>query len=104
MRIMRPASSCKLAFVSLLPLLLAAFCVLADDIPTEPTITVVGQRQGGGVITCTTGACLDSGQEEALQSFLEWLEMYDSYPQEDVPLNGERFCQSLASKQPQAAV
>lgn len=90
----------KLALVLMMPMLLVGFYVLADTY-TFPTMTVVGHRPDGGALVCSTGACFDTAQEESARAYMEFLRMYDRIPQEAPAMDGERFCQSLASKQPQ---
>lgn len=91
----------KLALVALIPILMATFYALADAIPTEPTIIVVGHRPDGSPIDCGGSSCFASAQEEAARSLQEYLLMYDTFPQDELPLDGEKFCQTLASKKPQ---
>lgn len=92
----------KLAFALLIPLMLAGLYVLADDITDIPKVVVVGTREDGGAITCTSGSCFDSAQAESARALQEWLLMYDQFPSEDLPLDGELFCQGLAAGQPQS--
>lgn len=80
--------------------LLAAFYVVAEEIPTEPTITVVGFRDTGESVTCATASCVDSAQAESARLLMEWFRMYQEFPQEDLPLDGDKFCQALATHQP----
>lgn len=84
----------------MIPILLTGLYAFAD-IHDLPPVTVVGEREDGGSLVCMSGACLSSAQEESARMFAEYLRMYDTFPQEDLPLNGARFCQTLASKQPQ---
>lgn len=98
----RKFKSRKLAFAMLIPSLFVVFYVLADGIPTETTVVVVGKRQdNGGPITCTTGPCFDSAQAESARALQEWLQMYDPIRQDDLPLDEERFCQALGAGRPQ---
>lgn len=80
--------------------LLVASYVLAETIPTEDPVVVVGRRPDGFVLTCTTAFCFDAVQEEAARALLEWQRMYAELPPDDLPLDGERFCQLLAADKP----
>lgn len=93
----------RLRWISLaLPIstLAFAFHVLADDIPTTPTVEVVGHRVDGGALTCSFGGCFDSAQAEAARALAEWQRMHDTYPQDELPLDEEKFCEGLASSKP----
>lgn len=83
--------------------LLVASYVLAETIPTEDPVVVVGRRPDGFVLTCATAFCFDAVQEEAARALLEWQRMYAELPPDDLPLDGERFCQLLAADKPRAA-
>lgn len=64
-------------------------------------MTVVGTRESDGdALLCASGARFDSANQEALQSFLEWQQMHDSNPSDDLPLDGERFCSNLEARKP----
>lgn len=91
-----------LALISFISICLATFYALASGTTDFPKMVVVGERQEDGEpLVCSSGYCFDSAQEEAALAFMEWKKVYSELPQDDPPLNGERFCQLLAAKQPQ---
>ncbi len=78
-------------------LLLAAHASVSN---TLPTVTVVGKKPDGGPLTCSSGSCFDTAQEETARAFQEWLTMYAVMPEEELPLDGAQFCSTLKAKKP----
>lgn len=63
-------------------------------------IVVVGQRVDGGALTCMSGPCFDTAQAQAAQALLEYQRMYQTFPQDELPLDAGKFCRALGAKQP----
>lgn len=83
--------------------LLAASTLIAFAVSAEAEldrIVVVGQRIDGGALTCMSALCFDTANEQAAQALLEWQQMYQTFPQEELPLDAGRFCRALSAKQP----
>ena len=72
----------------------------ADDIPTLGTVKVVGTTIEGVELTCASPGCFDAAQEESARAYLQWMLEYNEMPQGDVGLDQDKFCQSLAGRQP----
>ena len=91
------------SIIRLIVLALLAGLLLADnaDEPNnEPTVVVIGKKPDGRPLTCSTGSCFDTAQEETARAHQEYLAMYAVLPEEELPLDGERFCSTLKSKKP----
>lgn len=88
----------QFAYLVLSACALVTFAALADEV--LDSVVVVGQRIGGGALTCMSGPCLDTSKEQAAQALREYQQMYQTFPEEELPLDASKFCRALSAKQP----
>jgi len=67
---------------------------------TLPPVKVTAPTLGGGVMNCYGSACGDAVQEEAAAALALYQLIYDTYPDEDLPLDKKAVCSRLSGNIP----
>lgn len=81
---------------------LVAFGAFAD--PVLDRVVVVGQRIGGGALTCMSGPCFDTANAQAAEALREYQAMYQAFPQDELPWMPGSSAGRSARSSPQGAV